>query len=38
MSYRFSTFLGESHLVIKETQVRFLSPDVAVLHCAWEID
>jgi uncharacterized protein (TIGR02246 family) len=33
----FSTFLSDSYLRIIETTVRFLKPDVAVLHSTWEI-
>lgn len=34
----FATFMSKSYLTIKDTQVKFLKPDVAVLHCSWEIE
>lgn len=33
----FATFLSESHLSITDTQIKFLKPDVALLHSSWEI-
>ncbi|NJK48836.1 SgcJ/EcaC family oxidoreductase [Candidatus Gracilibacteria bacterium] len=33
----FSTFLSDSYLKITDTQIKFLKPDVAILHCTWEI-
>ena len=33
----FSTFLKESLLKITDTQIKFLKPDIALLHCTWEI-
>ena len=34
----FATFLSESHLTIQDIQSKFLKPDVAILHCTWEIE
>lgn len=34
----FATFLSESHLTIKDTQIKFLKPDVAILHTEWQIE
>ena len=33
----FATFLSESYLTIKDTQIKFLQPDVATVHSTWEI-
>lgn len=32
-----ATVLRESHLTIIDTQIRFLKPDVAIVHSHWEI-
>lgn len=31
-----ASFLSDNHMTITDTQIKFLTPDIAVLHSTWE--